>query len=293
MPNDFSTQDGFVNLTLPQSVGVGLTSGFSSSLINHPFQVLRARFQNAVEMSKTHPERPRPVIFTADPRVLFRGFPATLLSMWSLTVTQALSKHTFGSKVKEGTLLGLLPATLGGFLSAGFTAPLEGAIIRQSKTKGTGDVVKESTYQSVRNFHAEYGVRRSYSGGILIGIRTATVGSAFSYWTPLFASYLELHTRLSGSSSSLVASVFIGTCFAALSQPPESLRIEQQFTADEKKPLTIREAASKLYRENGVRGLFKGGAYRIPRTAPGIVINSLVYKRMTEYFEESNKVFSP
>lgn len=277
-------------LTPVQSFTIGISSGAVSSLVNHPFQVLRARFQNHHALKINHPSIKPPPIFTSDFRVLFRGFPATLLSMWSLTITQALAKNSCSSiendKIKEAQLLATF---LAGFVSAFITTPLEGSIIRQSKTAISGRLIaKRNFFEESRQFYREHGLRRLYLGATAIGIRTALVGSGFSFWIPAFAMRLE-KIGSSDRLNMLVSGVLVGTTFALLSQPAEAIRIEQQFSANEKSQLSIYQATKTLIKQNGFFGLFKGASYRVPRTAPGIFINSIVSVELEKHFYQQNK----
>ena len=56
------------DLTLWQRVLVGTAAGTSSSVINHPFQVLRSRFQNHIAFKEQFPRETPPEIFTKDRR---------------------------------------------------------------------------------------------------------------------------------------------------------------------------------------------------------------------------------
>lgn len=291
-------------ITVQQTILIGVGCALSSSLINHPFQVLRARFQNTVALRQQAKKQKItgtiPNVFTSDPKILFKGFSATLFGMCSLTITQSLATRLLNSDMhsnNSGILYQVAPSLLGGFASAFITTPLEGTILRQSKT--TGDIGRKSNsksgvFEMTKLFYQKYGLQRLYHGGFLIGIRTSIVGSAFSIWTPIFARKTEEYGYLSSNYSTLVAGVIVGTVSAILSQPFESIRIEQQYSSDEMRPLNIRQAVKSLIvdTEHGTnfKGLFKGGAYRIPRTAPGIVINSVVYKTLYEYFDEQNNI---
>lgn len=287
-PGVVSENKKSTTLTILQSLQVGFGAGAASSLINHPFQVLRARFQNNMAMKIQNPSQIPPAILPSDPKILFKGFPATLLSMCCLTVTQAGAKQVFNNQ-NANNYSNLFAPIVGGFLSAILTTPLEGAIIRQSKTlSGTKISAKTNVFKNSMDFFQEYGLRRLYLGGFLIGIRTSIVGSSFSLWVPMFSDILE-NKGLTPTASTLISGIFVGTMFAALSQPPETLRIEQQFSADEKPPLTITQGFKQLTAKQGIRGLFKGGIYRIPRTAPGIFINAMVYQGLENHFSEQNK----
>jgi Mitochondrial carrier protein len=283
------------SLTYEQSIKTGIVCGSSSSIINHPFQVLRARYQNSVAVHAVNPSIPAPKVLTFDPRILFKGFSATLLGMWCMTVTQSVSKKIFspsydGNATKSLSFNALMPSILGGLWSAVITTPLEGTILRQSKTLSNTQQQQHGTFQSMKQFTEKYGIRRAYHGGIMIGIRTTIVGSAFSVWTPIVATHLQdWNVIQSAHSATIVAGTIVGTICAALSQPFESIRIEQQFTANETNLLTIHQAGQHLLKEHGVQGLFKGGSYRIPRTAPGIVINAVVYNELETFFHRQNQ----
>ncbi len=277
-------------LTLFQSVEVGIAAAISSSVINHPFQVLRARFQTHSALKLTHPLKELPSIFPKNPYTLFRGFSATFLSMSCLTVTQSFFKYMLEGKVSVGISGEIFTAVFAGFVSAVLTTPLEGAILRQNKVLSESkSEVKKGVFKDSKEFYYQHGLRRLYAGCFLIGVRSAIVGSGFSFWVPILSTYLE-NKNVPKNSAVLSSAALVGTLFSALSQPPESLRIEQQFSADAKSPLNVKQAFSHLTLKDGLKGLFKGGAYRIPRTAPGIFINAVVYKTLEEYFFEQNTV---
>jgi Mitochondrial carrier protein len=294
------------SLTYGQSIAVGIGCGTSSSLINHPFQVLRARYQNSVAIYNSNPTRAAPAVITFDPRILFKGFTATLLGMWCMTITQSVSKTLYppSSDISstqsnwKNVIAPFIPSILGGFWSAAITTPLEGTILRQSKTTSNNQQLRQQrlgTFQSMKLFIKEHGIRRAYHGGLMIGIRTTIVGSAFSIWTPTVAkAFEESHYIKSTHTCTVISGMIVGTVCATLSQPFESIRIEQQFTADTKHSqnlIPIRKATTLLMNENskGLLGLFKGGSYRIPRTAPGVVINAVVYNELETYIQNQNQ----
>ncbi|MES2204041.1 MAG: MC/SLC25 family protein [Pseudomonadota bacterium] len=280
-------------LTLSQRVQVGVAAGASSSFINHPFQVLRSRFQNHVAIKEKFPLETPPEIFPSELRTLFKGFSATLLSMCCLTVTQSIAKKIVhdmhGDDFSSSLYLRVWTPLTGGALSALLTTPLEGGILRQSKTltQSVKGPANQGIFRNTYSFYKDHGLKRSYVGCSIIAVRTSIVGSGFAVWMPIISDLFEKQ-GLSHNLSMYVAGVISGLFFAAASQPAETIRIEQQFSADEKNVLTVRKAAMSLINKNGYQGLFKGGSYRIPRTAPGVLINGIVYEKLERHFSNMN-----
>ncbi len=271
-------------LTWTQSLAIGFFSGTLSSLTSHPFQVMRSRFQNYHALKARNPSANPPAIFIVNPKILFNGFSATLLTMWSLTITQALAKNGCILISGKEHQFEVLAPLLGGVISSFITTPFEGAIIRQNKTLTDGEkIAKGRIFKESMFFYRKHGISRLYSGTAAIGIRTAIVGSSFSFWTPLLAENFE-RNGLPNVKSIIFSSLISGTLCILLSQPAEAVRIEQQFFCDGNLSLSIRQAKKNLMQEAGFLGLFKGTCYRLPRAIVGIFINSIFSLELENYF---------
>eukprot|EP01035_Chromulina_nebulosa_P016856 gene16856-22343_t len=272
-----------------QQILIGLAAGLSSSLINHPFQVLRSRFQNYISIKEKYPFQEPPKILTTDLKVLFKGFSATALGMCCLTVSQSIYQSALLPYSTESSGVNIITFTisplLGGLNSALLTTPFEGSILRQSKT--TNDSHNEGIFKSTYKFYLRYGFLKSYNGFLCIVLRTSIVGSGFAVWMPYISDNLE-QIGFSKGVCTAISGVSCGLIFAALSQPAETIRIEQQFIADEGKSLSFRQAVKQLLAKYGFQGIFKGASYRIPRTAPGVFINGYVYESLGKYFRNLN-----
>src|SRR5437868_7036753 len=83
--------DGISSVTTVQSLQIAVASAFASSFINHPFQVLRARFQKRMALALV--DRGGYTVFPPDGRVLLKGFFATFSALLSTTSTQMYFKH--------------------------------------------------------------------------------------------------------------------------------------------------------------------------------------------------------
>jgi len=260
---------------------ISIVSAFSSSIINHPFQVMRARFQNRMALSLL--ERNSYPIFPTDINVLVRGFSATFYSLLASTGSQTYFKYLLHD---HGDLVYCAPVA-GGLVSALVMTPLESCVLRQQKSivsVGT----KGGVFQQAFAFYRKFGLQRLFVGYSLSAVRSSIVGCGFSMSMPSLSRYLENSYQLSPGVSIVSAGMIVGTVFATISQPFEALRIEQQFTADEKKPFTIRQAITTVTEQDGIKGIFRGGSYRIPRTAPGIFVVGAVSQQMEKYFLSVN-----
>lgn len=263
-----------------QSAQIAVAAGLGSAMVNHPFNVVRARFQNRLALPVS--DRTGYPLIPRDVKTMTKGFSATFYSQLASTTFQTF----FRNQWKNDEMLSKCSPIAGGFVTSTLATPLESAMLRQSKSKGT--YVQGGTFYQSYKFFELHGFRRFYLGYFMTSLRSVSVGSGFSMFMPLMTQYLEDTYHWSRSLSLLVSGAIVGTVWSAASQPFEALRIEQQFTADEKEYYNIRRASKSLWKQGGIKGLFKGGSYRIPRTAPGILVMGAISQQMEEHFLASN-----
>lgn len=279
-----------VNLFV-HTLGIPITSSFASSVYNHPFQVLRARFQNQVELKTRHGSTSYKVI-PPNLFLLLKGFSTTFLASVALTVFQSISKTICtGIDSNPKSKIHYCGPIIGGYLSSVFITPLEMALLLLHKDhshKSLPCTTHLSGLDHLRQLQHQHGVKRIFLGFQLVAIRSTLIGSSFVMFMPKCTAHLQHTYDLSHFTAMTLSGVTIGTLFSALSQPFESLRIEQQYTANDTHPHTIRQAYRALTTYNWT-GLFKGGSYRIPRLAPGIFIIGFVQQELEYMFPQDSE----
>ena len=125
-------------LTFSHRASIGVLAGFFSSLIAHPFQVLRARYQNKSNLNEM--KMPLSKLNIYDINSLFIGYSATFFITCCLNTTLSMSKYVVDSIRMEARdspnfiSNKVYACFLGSIVCAFFITPLEAGILHQSKS---------------------------------------------------------------------------------------------------------------------------------------------------------------
>jgi hypothetical protein len=205
--------------------------------------------------------------FTADPRKLYRGYPANLTCMCSVTVFQFVAngyikKMMTGGESRPLTTIEQLGAGFAaGFSSSLLCGPLELAMIQQQRKGGS---LASTASSLVGGGHVTRGVtccamrEGVYTAGYLgVGpvIRTSLADMGYS------------------NAQAAVAGAVLGGSFCCfLSHPFDTVKTLMQGDVERGSYTTATKTLSKLVKERGVSGLYSGAGWRLTRQIGAVFI---------------------
>ncbi|KAL4798505.1 mitochondrial carrier domain-containing protein [Aspergillus venezuelensis] len=178
-------------------------------------------------------------------------------------------KRFGASDVLAGIGGGMVGGVAQAYATVGFCTAMKTAEITRSKLASSGEK-PPSTLQMFRNIYRAEGIRGINKGVNAVAIRQVTNwGSRFGF-SRLAEDFIrrslgkETDQELSAIEKVLASS--IGGGLSAWNQPVEVIRVElQSMKKDPARPanMNIASAARYIYRESGIRGLYRGATPRI------------------------------
>lgn len=156
------------------------------------------------------------------------------------------------------------------YLTMGFCTCMKTVEITRSKQANVAGVPQQSSFQVFREIFRKEGIRGINKGVNAVAIRQMTNwGSRFGFSRLAEEGIKNLTGKKADDKLNAVekiAASVVGGGLSAWNQPIEVIRVEMQSkTNDPNRPknLTVGSAASYIYKNNGVKGLYRGVAPRI------------------------------
>jgi len=295
-----SHQHGGLSPAVVESIA-GLSAGAVSTLVVHPLDIVKTRMQISRSVGPTERISMRAMVRTitssGNPLLasLYRGLTPNLVgnaTSWASffffksRVETALS--TFrppGSKPSVGEYL-LAPA-LAGAATTALTNPVWVIKTRMLSSDKGAEGAYPSMSEGIRRIWRSEGVRGFYRGlGVsLIGVSHGAVQFAVYepakrlYATAQLAEGERMPTEVTmflSSASKLVA--------GAVTYPYQVLRSRlQNYQAEERFGKGFRGVVRKTWREEGVRGFYRGLVPGVVRVMPATWVTFLVYENVKHY----------
>lgn len=179
-----------------------------------------------------------------------------------------LGASNFGAGIGGGVTGGIAQA----YLTMGFCTCMKTVEITRSKQAAvTGGVPQQTSFQVFKEIYSKEGLRGINKGVNAVAIRQCTNwGSRFGL-SRLAEDGIRKVTGKSDSNAKLngfekILASAIGGGLSAWNQPIEVIRVEMQSkTNDPNRPknLTVGGAFNYIYKQNGLKGLYRGVAPRI------------------------------
>lgn len=177
-----------------------------------------------------------------------------------------IGASNFVSGMGGGVAGGLAQA----YLTMGFCTCMKTVEITRSKQAVVPGVPAQTSFQVFKEIYRKEGIRGINKGVNAVAIRQMTNwGSRFGFSRLAEESIRKLtHKKENQSLTALekVAASAIGGGLSAWNQPIEVIRVEMQSkTADPNRPknLGVASAFNYIYKNNGIKGLYRGVAPRI------------------------------
>lgn len=156
------------------------------------------------------------------------------------------------------------------YLTMGFCTCMKTVEITRAKQANVAGAVQQSSFQVFREIFKKEGIRGINKGVNAVAIRQMTNwGSRFGF-SRLAEEGIKNLTGKKGDDKlnavEKIAASVVGGGLSAWNQPIEVIRVEMQSkTNDPNRPknLTVGSAAKYIYKNNGVKGLYRGVAPRI------------------------------
>lgn len=233
---------------------------------------------------KTQVQQGEPVTYNL--RILSRGMPLNLLSMIPVTALQVGLNQGIKDRFIDGE-----PASCYQQIACGFTSGAGAAVI-SSPTEMVMTHLKRYTnkFKAPIQFVQQYGVRSLYTGFLGTVCRDGTFTSALFALTPIFQQQFRKYYD-NDTKASVAAAVTAGIVVTPPSQVFDTVKGEQQkYPA---KPIGFVEAATDVYKRDGVPGFFKGMKWRGARVVPAIVTIVSGTEVLKEHFNQYNVKAKP
>ncbi|MFO1257841.1 MAG: MC/SLC25 family protein [Gammaproteobacteria bacterium] len=264
-PNEENPRQSFFKTFFKGTLSGGL-GGALEVLVDHPLWTLKTRLQD--------PNIPRESKFTMNPRILYRGLGPNMASMMPITALQigaaggvkrAIANTNEDKEISE--LCTLFSSAMGGFVSATVSSPTELIMSRQTEHQGF--------YATMKDMIRREGARSLGKGFWGTANRDAIFTSAYLFGVPYIKNKLQPH--LSEKGATLAGGVVAGTTGALLSQPFDALKTAQQVSHTHTSMWRI---AKEKVRQEGLRGLYKGGVPRTLRVISAVTLISSVDQKI-------------
>ncbi|KAG9247094.1 mitochondrial carrier domain-containing protein [Calycina marina] len=289
----------------------GLSAGTISTLIVHPLDVIKTRLQIARGASTSRKTSGftilRGLLRNQKPvQSLYRGLSPNLVgnaSSWaiffyfkSLIESQLSSLHGSSRSSQHGLMPSdyFLAAGLAGIATTLSTAPIWVLKTRMLSSERESRGAYQNMWQGVRHIWRTDGVKGFYRGAAvsLMGVSHGAV--QFAVYDPL--KKLWKRHLISNSLGSEGEEVKMGTAATlglsssakivagAVTYPYQVLRSRlQTYDAEKRFGRGIRGVATRMWREDGWRGFYRGLATNIVRVLPATWVTFLVYENARFY----------
>lgn len=173
---------------------------------------------------------------------------------------------SFVSGMGGGVSGGLVQA----YLTMGFCTCMKTVEITRSKQAAVPGVPQQTSFQVFKEIYAKEGIRGINKGVNAVAIRQMTNwGSRFAFARLAESSIKKLTGKKESDKLNAVEKIagsVIGGGLSAWNQPIEVIRVEMQSkTTDPNRPknLGVGSAFSYIYKNNGIKGLYRGVTPRI------------------------------
>ncbi|TPX46638.1 hypothetical protein SeMB42_g02316 [Synchytrium endobioticum] len=267
----------------------GFLAGAASTLVLHPLDLIKTRFQ-------VNEHRPRSILALCahirrheGPAALYRGVSANLAGAcvsWGLYFWwYGLIKESMRSTVPLSAGQHLLASATAGAACALLTNPLWVVKTRMCAAPATHPGAYASLAAGLVAVARSEGLRGLYRGLVpaLFGV---------SHGALQFMAYEELKIRSAAVSPSTdlgtpeyIAMAASSKLFATVCTYPYQVvraRLQNQYGGP--KYTTVRGTITTIWRNEGVRGFYKGLAPNVLRVLPGTMITFAVYEALSKFF---------
>lgn len=246
----------------------GGVSGAIEVLINHPFWTLKTRYQDD--------RIPKQEKFTANLRVLYRGWAPNMSSMIPITAMQVGTAagieavcHDEDNPPSEMEKIAYNAA--GGAFSAMVSGPTELIMSQQTAERGF--------FSTMKHIYESDGLKGFGRGMFGTAVRDAkfTIGYGFA------APYLKekFSGMMSEGQASMAGGAIAGVTVGVLSQPWDTLKTAQQTGSE----LSLWKLAKEKLKKEGVAGMYRGSFWRMGRVASAVMIMGEVNQRANDYLK--------
>ena len=245
------------NTTLAQQVGIASVAAVAEGTVNHPFQIMKIRYQTLQH-------------FTWEPRVLYRGFFPSAASMIPITMAQMGAYHVFQNVFFSGSNNPWSNGASGfaaGFVPAGIACPVE--MIMTNMKKDSSFV---ATAQSLINYG---GMKHLFTGFIMTAVRDGIFTAGYLVAPDYIKSLVQPWFKTEDGAA-FGSKIIAGVGAAVLSQPLDTVKTAQQSAVQ-----SVQDA---------IKAPFKGGAFRNVRIVSAVCIMSTVKDKGNAFFKQRNDV---
>jgi len=256
----------------------GIMNMFEVTTLGQPLEVLKT--QMAANRSQTMLQATKAVWARGGVNGFFQGL---IPWAWIEASTKGAVLLFTASEVESGVVnMGVSPAAAGlmggmcggiaqAYATMGFTTCMKTVEITRHKEAASG--VQRSTFQVFMDIYRKEGIRGINKGVNAVAVRQCTNWGSRMGFARLAETTIRKvrgkgeHEKSSAADSILASS--IGGALATWNQPIEVVRVEMQSmakgaaNANRPEKLTMLNTLSFIYKENGIKGLYRGVTPRI------------------------------
>lgn len=148
-------------------------------------------------------------------------------------------------------------------------------------------------YQLNNEFVNKHGFKSYYNGTYNALLKdTVSQGSRFFLYASLMDYYLDIQEREKRPLDGALIGGIAGSLGSIINNPIDVVQTRMQSNYD-KKYSNIRDCYGQIYKNEGLKGFYKGVAVRTSRTLPGMMIYFYMYelanKKLKEYYSKIYK----
>jgi len=251
-------------LTMLQQMGIGAATGCTEVSINHPLFYLKNMSQQKKPISK-------------NPLHWYRGFSVNFASMVpaimiQVTVFSALQSPDLEQSEKEK----IAKAIFAGISSSPVCCLSELFILQKQNA-----LHPLSVPDIIRNVRANHGLKGFTRGLIPTAVREAGFAAGYLVLAPYLKARLKSHTN-NDVAATLAGGIPAGIIASTATHLFDTVKTLMQRTAAQKEQASMLETARALYKQDGIKGFFRGFTPRATRAALAIPILAYTHQKYTE-----------
>jgi len=249
---------------------IGCVAGVAEVAVDQPLVYIK----NMVQQGKK---------ITLNPLIWWRGAGVNAASLAPITAMQVATTNALLKGLNNKQPSGAeqtAAAFTAGALSGLVSGPAENVMLHQQNSGNT-------VYNTTKTLLQTHGMRGLYRGVTPAMLRDGGFTAGYMGLLPMLKKQLEKHTSMNEPTATLASGVGSGLVVGVVTHPFDRVKTYMQATLSEKESMATTFA--NVYRNESLKGLFKGLAARSTRVSMAVTIMGTVTDKLNKLLKKQEE----